>query len=122
MYLEIQAQDLPRAAAFYRAVLGWDIERVDEDLPVEYWRIHGEGLAGGLLPRPAPAPEPQQGTNAFVVSFGVEDLGVVSATVEEHGGQVALPAFPVPGMGWQAYFLDTEGNTFGVFQADETAG
>jgi len=28
----------------------------------------------------------------------------------------------VPGVCWQGYFLDTEGNTFGVFQPDSSAG
>ncbi len=27
----------------------------------------------------------------------------------------------VPGIGWLAYCIDTEGNTFGVLQADEAA-
>jgi predicted enzyme related to lactoylglutathione lyase len=29
---------------------------------------------------------------------------------------------PVPGVGWTAYFKDTEGNTFGVIQFDPSAG
>jgi predicted enzyme related to lactoylglutathione lyase len=28
----------------------------------------------------------------------------------------------VPGVCWQGYFLDTEGNTFGIFQPDQSAG
>jgi uncharacterized protein len=27
----------------------------------------------------------------------------------------------VPGTCWQGYFIDTEGNTFGIFQVDEEA-
>ena len=27
----------------------------------------------------------------------------------------------IPGIGWLAYCLDTEGNTFGVMEADEKA-
>ena len=37
------------------------------------------------------------------------------------GGQVALPKFAVPGVCWQGYFLDPEGNTFGFFQPDAEA-
>jgi len=29
--------------------------------------------------------------------------------------------FAVPGRCWQGYFLDTEGNTFGVFEVDPDA-
>ncbi len=37
------------------------------------------------------------------------------------GGKIALPKFAVPGVCWQGYFIDTEGNTFGLFQVDEKA-
>jgi hypothetical protein len=48
----------------------------------------------------------------------------LNATVEaasERGGEVRLPRFAVPGVGWQAYLADTEGNLFGVLQADSSA-
>jgi len=31
------------------------------------------------------------------------------------------PKMPVPGVGWLAYFKDTEGNIFGIFQDDASA-
>jgi hypothetical protein len=34
---------------------------------------------------------------------------------------VALAKFAVPGVCWQGDFLDTEGNTFGIFQPDANA-
>jgi predicted enzyme related to lactoylglutathione lyase len=37
------------------------------------------------------------------------------------GGQVALPKFAVPGRCWQGYFIDLDGNTFGIFEVDENA-
>jgi uncharacterized protein len=42
-------------------------------------------------------------------------------TIVSLGGKIALPKFAVPGTCWQGYFIDTEGNTFGLFQVDETA-
>ena len=35
--------------------------------------------------------------------------------------QVALPKMPIPGVGWLAYMKDTEGNVFGMMQADANA-
>lgn len=35
--------------------------------------------------------------------------------------KVALLQFAVPGICWRGYFIDSEGNTFGLFQVDETA-
>lgn len=34
----------------------------------------------------------------------------------------ALPKFAVPKTCWQGYFVDTEGNTFGIFEVDANAG
>lgn len=121
MYFELQADDIDRAARFYTELFGWEIEKAEETLPVEYWRIHADGLAGGLLPRPAQAPAPGRGTNAFVVSFEVADFDRAAETIGALGGRVALPKFAVPGRCWQGYFIDTEGNTFGIFEADESA-
>ena len=37
------------------------------------------------------------------------------------GGQVAMPKSALPGMAWQGYYLDTEGNVFGLHQPDPEA-
>ena len=121
VYFEIQADDVTRARDFYSAILGWKFSEVP-GLPVEYWRIDNGGVGGGLLKRPAPRPPMQSGTNAFVCSFQVENFDVAADGVTQLGGIVALPKFAVPGRCWQGYFIDTEGNTFGVFEVDEKAG
>jgi len=78
-------------------------------------------MFGGMLKRPADTPPPECGTNAFVNSMEVDDIDVTSDKILKLGGEVALLKFAVPGKCWQAYFLDTEGNTFGLFQVDENA-
>lgn len=120
-YFEIQADEPQRAITFYSAVFAWRFEEVP-GLPVQYWQIHTEGTDGGLLKRPAPAPPPQSGTNAFVCSMQVADFDKSQETILSAGGLVAFPKFAVPGKCWQGYFIDTEGNTFGIFQVDLGAG
>ena len=119
-YFEIQADDCARAVAFYKDVFGWNFQK-DEGLPIEYWRIETEGPRGGLLGRPAAAPPAMSGTNSYVCSMEVEDFDAVAATILERSGRVALAKFAVPGKCWQGYFLDTEGNTFGLFETDPNA-
>ena len=119
-YFEIQASDLPRTADFYRSIFGWTFSRV-QGSPAEYWRIETEGPRGGLLQRPAAAPKPEQGTNAFVCSMEVADFDATAQRIADAGGQIALAKFAVPGVCWQGYFIDTEGNTFGIFQPDVNA-
>jgi uncharacterized protein len=120
LYFEIQADDTKRATDFYRGVFGWKFEQAF-GLPVEYWRIETGGARGGLLKRPAQPPPLQCGTNAFVVSIEVENFDETAQKIVTMHGQIALPKFAVPGICWQGYFVDTEGNTFGIFQVDETA-
>jgi len=122
IYFEIQADDVRRAADFYSQVFGWTFSEV-KGHSVPYWQIEVGGWSGGgLLKRQAERPAAQSGTNAFVCSFEVERFDDTSAKILSLGGVVALPKFSVPGKCWQGYFIDTEGNTFGIFEVDEQAG
>ena len=120
LYFEIQADDTRRAIAFYSEVFGWEFTEA-EGLPIPYWRIETGGARGGLLTRPAKAPAPGSGTNAFVCSVEVESFDATEKTILKLGGIVALGKFAVPGQCWQGYFIDTEGNTFGIFEVDANA-
>jgi uncharacterized protein len=119
-YFEIQADDTNRASRFYQQLFGWKFQQIP-GLPVEYWRIETEGPRGGLLKRPAKTPPPEHGTNAFVCSMEVANFDETAGKIAKQGGIVALPKFAVPGVCWQGYFIDTEGNTFGIFQPDTAA-
>jgi predicted enzyme related to lactoylglutathione lyase len=119
-YFEIQADDPQRALAFYSAIFGWTFTKLT-GLPVDYWRIETADLRGGLLRRPAPAPPPRSGTNAYVCSMQVADFDATAKAILKAGGQVALAKFAVPGTCWQGYFIDPDANTFGIFQPDESA-
>lgn len=119
-YFEIQADDVERARNFYTEVFGWKFNKA-ESLPVEYWRIETSTSRGGLLKRPAKTPPQQHGTNAYVCSMEIENFDKTSQKILELGGIVALPKFAIPGVCWQGYFLDTEGNTFGIFEPNINA-
>ncbi len=117
MYFEIQADDVDRAAAFYTDIFEWTIHH-QEAMPAEYRRVATSGINGGILKRPMPRPGSGQGTNAAVISMEVEDFDSTAAAIVASGGAVSLPKFAVPGRCWQGYFIDTEGNTFGIFEVD----
>ena len=126
VHFEIQADDVERAKAFYAAAFGWTFEDYTEFVGSPYFGVvtgpDGEmGINGGLLQRPVAAPAPEQGTNAFVCTMGVEDYDATAAAILAAGGIVALPKYALPGMAWQGYFLDTEGNTIGIHQPDPNA-
>jgi predicted enzyme related to lactoylglutathione lyase len=126
VHFEIQVADMERAKGFYAAVFGWSYEDYSGITGSPYWGVitgpqDVPGINGGLLPRPAPAPAPEQGTNAAVLTMGVADYDATEAAILAAGGQVALPKYALPGMAWQGYYLDPEGNTFGIHQPDPAA-
>ena len=75
----------------------------------------GPGIDGGLARRQQPG---QPATNVIAVDSVDEIIRAVTAA----GGAVAVPKMAVPGVGWTAYFTDTEGTLFGVMQFDAAAG
>jgi uncharacterized protein len=116
IHFEIPAEKPERAIEFYEKVFGWKFEKWDG--PAEYWIIRtGEstpGIDGGLMTRRDPA-QPCGNT------MDVADLDATVRVVEGTDGQCVVPKMPVPGVGWLAYFKDTESHIFGAMQADPTA-
>lgn len=126
VHFEIQADDLERARTFYAEAFGWTFEDYGQFVGAPYFGVitgpeDEPGINGGLLQRPVPAPGPEQGTNAWVVTMETDDFDATAARIIAAGGQVALPKMALTGMAWQGYFLDTEGNTFGLHQPDPNA-
>jgi hypothetical protein len=124
-HFEIQAENIERAIKFYSEAFGWNFERWGDQ---NYWMLRTAekgskepGINGGLLPRPAKAPAKEMGTNAFVCTVMVKNFDEAAKRIESAGGIVALPKYAIPGIAWQGYYLDTEGNTFGIHQPDKNA-
>ncbi len=127
VHFEIQADDAKRAMKFYGDIFGWEFTQWGPaDKP--YWFVmtaekdsKEPGINGGLLPRPCPMPKGVMGSNAFVCTVQVDSFDEIAKKVEKAGGKTAMQKFAIPGMAWQGYFIDTEGNTFGLHQADPKA-
>lgn len=121
IFFEIHVDNVQRAVNFYKTIFGWNMSR-NPGVPIEYFDIETGDSRGGLLQRPVKAPSLGQGTNAFICSLEVDNFDATAAKILSLGGMVALEKFPVVGRCWQGYFIDPEGNTFGIFEVDEKAG
>jgi predicted enzyme related to lactoylglutathione lyase len=126
VHFEIQADDVERAKSFYESVFDWTFEDYSQVTGSTYWGVvtgpdDEPGINGGLLQRPAPAPGPEQGTNGYVCTMQVDDYDATEKRILTSGGQVALPKMALTGMAWQGYYVDPEGNTFGIHQPDTEA-
>mgnify|MGYP001590433649 CR=1 FL=1 len=125
VHFEIHAEDPKRAIRFYQDVFGWKLSQWGEQ---QYWMVMTAekdstepGINGGLLIRKGEAPAEGQAVNAYVCTMQVDNIDEMIVKVEAHGGKVALQKFAFPGMAWQAYYKDTEGNIFGLHQPDVNA-
>jgi uncharacterized protein len=123
IHFEVQAENPDRAIKFYREVLGWEFSKWDGPMP--YWLIktgpdEQPGINGGLVPRRGAIDG--QAVIAYVCTVDTPSVDEYVEKAKTQGGSVALPKMPIPGVGWLAYCKDTEGNLFGLMQADPKAG
>lgn len=121
VHFEIHAENPERAQRFYENVFGWQLTHMPA---IDYWLIstgEGPGIDGGLVRRRGPRPSEGQPVNAYVCTLGIDDLDASMEAGVKAGGQVALPRMPIPGVGYVGYLVDTEGNIFGLHQADPNA-
>ena len=71
-------------------------------------------LSGGIMKRQMPE---HRVTNYI----GVKSVDEYSSKVEKLGGKVVAPKHAVPGMGYFVICLDTENNTFAIWESDQNA-
>lgn len=126
VHFEIHVDDMDRARKFYGEVFGWAFEDWSEFAGMPYFGAvtGGEdepGINGALMQRQSPPPESNQPLNGYACTIGVENYHAIEEKILNNGGVVALPKYALPGMAWQGYYKDTEGNIFGIHQPDANA-
>ena len=123
VHFEIPTDNLQRARTFYGDLLGWKIEKYEDPnnpSSMEYWLItttdeKGEkALMGGMMQRE----QPQQQILNYI---DVPSIDEYASKVEKLGGKVVFPKSAVPTMGYFAVCLDTENNTFALWETDRNA-
>ena len=116
-HFEITADDPDRAAAFYRKAFGWEFN--DWGGPFKYLLAttgpkDQVGIDGAIMPR-------HHTKQAVINTISVDKWEDGARAVSDAGGKVLSEKDAVPGQGYFAYCRDTEGNVFGIFEADPTA-
>ncbi len=118
IHFEVPFDDADRARNFYRDVFDWQIQPVpelsynmvttgpvgDQGMPSEPGYI-----GGGMMQRQAPVDTP-------VITLQVDDIDATVKAIEKHGGTAVGEKLDVGGMGFAAYFKDSEGNLMGLWQ------
>ena len=116
IHFEIHADDPGRAVRFYKKVFDWKIMKWKG--PSDYWLVTtGEdtqpGINGAIMHRT------NKGTTYNTID--VPSVDEFIQKIVKAGGKVVTKKTTVPGVGYMAYCKDTEGNVFGIMQADPSA-
>ena len=107
----LPADDVERAATFYREVFGWEFTRV-EPSPVPYL-VHEPGADGAGIPAAITARQPI--VKAPTPTFEVEQIDDAMTDIAMKGGQQGQ-VFDIPGIGRYGYAVDSEGNIIALLQ------
>ena len=112
-WFEIYVQDMPRARAFYEAVLATTLAQLESG-DLEMWAFpmqpEAKGSAGSLVRMEGMA----SGGNSTLVYFSSEDCAVEAGRVGANGGKVFKEKFPIGQYGFIALATDPDGNMFGL--------
>ena len=121
VHFELPYENADRAAAFYRAAFGWQIQQLDAAMGnyVVVTTATADAKAdaprgainGGLYQKKADFP-PQYPS----VVIGVEDLEQSMRAVRDAGGKVLGEPMDIPGIGRYVSFFDTENNRNSMLQ------
>src|SRR5690349_2347076 len=114
-HFAINADDVDKAMAFYKAVFGWKFTSWG---PPGFFQIEGAGVMGALQGRRTLNGQRMQG---FECTIGVPSIDKVEKAVKAAGGKVLLERSVIVGVGTLMFFADPDGNVFGAMQYDQRA-
>ena len=128
VHFEMPADNVERAKKFYTDLFGWKIEKWpgtssknSSSSSMEYWIVsttddkgNKAHIGGGLMKR--------QGQHQQITNFiDVNSVDEYSSKIEKLGGKVVVSKMAVPGMGYFTVCLDTENNSFGIWESNQSA-
>ena len=117
VHFEMNVKDVSKTIAFYEEIFGWKF--IKWDGPIEYWLImtgdeDEPGIDGGLGFE-------EEGFPKVINTIDVDNIDDIIKKIESRGGEIVRPKHAVPGVGWLAYFKDSEGVMSGIMQNDANA-
>ena len=119
VHFEIPVDDVTRAREFYGPIFDWQLQPMDDmgytllmttavDETTSSPKEPG-AINGGMMER-------SDRTSHPVITIEVDSIDDSLKKVEAAGGSVVLTRSDMGGMGWFAYFKDSEGNVMGLWE------
>ncbi len=117
-WYELMTTDADAATAFYRDVVGWEIER--SPMPGTDYRVlkAGGAMVGGLMTLPEEA-RAKGATTGWIGYIAVPDVDAAARRVSEAGGKIYKEPTDIPGIGRFAVTADPDGAAFILFRGND---
>jgi hypothetical protein len=113
---ELMTDDVPKAKAFYRSVVGWEFEEMAMGDGTKYTVAKTKGgPVGGMMDKAATGGK--DAPTAWMAYIHVDDVDGAVGKVAKAGGKVLQPCFDVPGVGRIAMIQDPTGGVVGIMTA-----
>ncbi len=118
VHFDLPVNDIERAKKFYEKLFAWNFNKVPMTEPyylIETKDLEGNpGVRGGMGKRMAP----EQRISNYI---GVTSVDEYLVKVIKLGGNIIMQKTAVSGWGYLAICVDTENNTFGLWEEDSGA-
>jgi predicted enzyme related to lactoylglutathione lyase len=118
VHFDLPADDVEKAKKFYEKLFDWKFNKVPMPEPfylIETRDLNGNpAVGGGMGKRKLPG-------QRIMNYIGVSSIEECLAKAKKLGGNIISPKTAVPGWGYLAVCVDTEDNTFGLWQEDKNA-
>lgn len=116
IHFEIPATSPEISQRFYETVFDWKFNQFG---PAPYFLATTgsdslPGINGAIIKRN----HPQQPVTTII---SVENMDETIAKIQSAGGKIVVNKTAFPGVGWSAYFSDTDNNILGIWKEDKTA-
>lgn len=112
-WVDLSSPDLEASSRFYGAVLGWDVDEVD-DPERRYFTVAGRPVAG--------VTRGEQAAPAWTPYVSVADADATAARIAPAGGRLIAEPFDAREAGRAAVFSDVVGGVLGIWQPGRHPG
>jgi uncharacterized protein len=117
-WVDVTADDVPTAIAFYQALFGWDI-------PLGGPEVGGYSIAhqdGRIVAAVSPKMGSPDAPSVWTTYLATDDVDATAAKIKAAGGQLLAGPMDVMEEGRMAVAMDPAGAVFGLWQGGNTTG
>jgi predicted enzyme related to lactoylglutathione lyase len=113
VWFDIPVADMDRAIRFYEAVTQSEMKRLmmENGDETALFASHDGGVTGSLYKSPTDKPS-EFGSRVYLNAEPSIDDWI--ERIKSAGGRIAIEKTKIPGHGYFAYFIDSEGNRVGL--------